>query len=202
MTQTDNATPSAVACAVAFHGHMCPGLAIGIRAAEVGLAHGDGGGKIVAVVETDVCAADAIQILTGATFGNGQLVHRDYGKNACTFYRGDGTSGVRAVTRPEAFGAQAPERQSLMARAQAGQATPDERKQLERTQTLRSEHILQASLDAPFCIESVVGAPPTRSRARGTSSCEQCGEAMMEARGRRFAGLTLCIPCFQRAEGS
>ncbi|MBW2392561.1 MAG: formylmethanofuran dehydrogenase subunit E family protein, partial [Deltaproteobacteria bacterium] len=59
---------------VAFHGHMCPGLAIGIRAAEVALrdigphAHDE---EVVAVVETDMCGVDAIQSLTGCTFGKG-----------------------------------------------------------------------------------------------------------------------------------
>jgi formylmethanofuran dehydrogenase subunit E len=42
---------------VEFHGHMCPGLAIGIRAAE--MAHREVGNhspdeEIVAIVETDM----------------------------------------------------------------------------------------------------------------------------------------------------
>ncbi|HUL31410.1 MAG TPA: formylmethanofuran dehydrogenase subunit E family protein, partial [Thermodesulfobacteriota bacterium] len=50
-----------------FHGHWCPGLAIGIRAAElalkdIGRASDE---EIVAVVETDMCVVDAIQYLTG-----------------------------------------------------------------------------------------------------------------------------------------
>ena len=43
--------------AIDFHGHMCPGLAMGIRAGEVCLqefgAHSDQN-QIVAVVETDM----------------------------------------------------------------------------------------------------------------------------------------------------
>ena len=55
---------------VAFHGHMGPGRATGIRAAEVVLrdigphAHDE---EVVAVVETDMCGVDAIQSLTGCT---------------------------------------------------------------------------------------------------------------------------------------
>lgn len=40
-----------------FHGHMCPGLAIGIRAAEVALTQIGSHSKdeeIVAIVETDM----------------------------------------------------------------------------------------------------------------------------------------------------
>ena len=80
-----------------FHGHMCPGLAIGIQAARIGLAvcgH-DSDEDVVAVVETDMCAVDAIQALMGCTFGKGNLVHRDYGKAAFTFFRRrDGSSGI------------------------------------------------------------------------------------------------------------
>jgi formylmethanofuran dehydrogenase subunit E len=73
-----------------FHGHMCPGLAIGIRASELALEEIGPHSKdeeIVAVVETDMCGVDAIQFLTGCTFGKGNLIHRDYGKNAFSFYR-------------------------------------------------------------------------------------------------------------------
>ncbi len=74
---------------IAFHGHSCPGLAIGIRAAElalkeIGKAPDE---ETVAVVETDMCGVDAIQYLTGCTYGKGNLIHKDYGKNAFTFYR-------------------------------------------------------------------------------------------------------------------
>ena len=43
--------------AAAFHGHMCPGLAIGVRAAEVALAqvgpHAQDE-EVVSIVETDM----------------------------------------------------------------------------------------------------------------------------------------------------
>jgi formylmethanofuran dehydrogenase subunit E len=68
---TDQATIDKV---VEFHGHMCAGLALGIRAAEVGLAevgpHAPDE-EVVAVVETDMCGVDAIQFRTGCTFGKG-----------------------------------------------------------------------------------------------------------------------------------
>ncbi len=57
---------------VRFHGHMCPGLAIGIRAAEIALReigpHAEDE-EVIAIVETDMCAVDAIQYLVGCTFG-------------------------------------------------------------------------------------------------------------------------------------
>src|SRR4030066_311273 len=73
---------------ITFHGHSCPGLAIGIRAAELALqklGHPEQS-DLVAVVETDMCGVDAIQFLTGCTFGKGNLIHKDYGKMAFNFY--------------------------------------------------------------------------------------------------------------------
>ncbi len=89
----------------AFHGHLCPGLAMGIRASEIALERI---GKhavdeeVVAVVETDMCAVDAIQFLTGCTFGKGNLIHRDYGKNAFTFVRRSDNKAIRILTKPDA----------------------------------------------------------------------------------------------------
>jgi len=75
---------------VSFHGHLCPGLAMGVQASRLALREIGPSAKdeeVVAVVETDMCGVDGIQFLTGCTFGKGNLVHRDYGKNAYTFYR-------------------------------------------------------------------------------------------------------------------
>lgn len=47
-----------------FHGHVCPGLAIGFKAAEVLRARLGAtrapDEELVAIVETDACGADAI----------------------------------------------------------------------------------------------------------------------------------------------
>ena len=57
--------------AIAFHGHFCPGLTIGFRAALIGMrklgvqrAYDE---ELVAIAETDACGVDAVQVLTGCT---------------------------------------------------------------------------------------------------------------------------------------
>ena len=57
--------------AIAFHGHWCPGLARGIRAAVWAAEHFGTAAdeEIVTVTETDMCGVDAIQALLGCTFG-------------------------------------------------------------------------------------------------------------------------------------
>src|SRR5512147_1538276 len=76
--------------AIQFHGHLCPGLALGYRVAKAALrelgAERPEDEELVAVVENDSCAVDAIQFITGCTFGKGNLIFRDYGKHVYTFY--------------------------------------------------------------------------------------------------------------------
>ena len=188
---------------VAFHGHMCPGLAIGIRAAEVALrdigphAHDE---EVVAVVETDMCGVDAIQSLTGCTFGKGNLIHLDYGKNAFTFYRRSDGKGIRLVTRPDAFGEPDPEFESLRERLGDADLTPEERKRFWELHAARSRQILDIPLDELFELKEPEGKIPRHARVMDSVACEGCSEQVMETRTRRFEGKTLCIPCFHQLE--
>jgi formylmethanofuran dehydrogenase subunit E len=92
---------------IAFHGHSCPGLAIGIRAAEIALREMEGVGQsdLVCVTETDMCGVDAIQFLTGCTYGKGNLIHRDYGKMAFSFYDRENGRGIRLLFNQDCRGA-------------------------------------------------------------------------------------------------
>jgi len=186
-----------------FHGHMCPGLAIGIRAAEIALceigAH-SADEEIVALVETDMCGVDAIQYLTGCTFGKGNLIHLDYGKSAFTFIRRSDGKAIRIVARPNAFGEPNPEHQTLLARVQSGQATAEERARLQTLHQQRAQQILNAPLEQLFDVQRVTTRAPARARLMQSLTCEACGEQTMETRTRRLAGRTLCIPCFQAPE--
>ena len=81
-------TPEQITGTIDFHGHLCPGLAWGIRVSEAALAMlgpRSQDEELVAVVETDSCAVDAIQYLTGCTFGKGNLRYLDHGQNVFTF---------------------------------------------------------------------------------------------------------------------
>jgi formylmethanofuran dehydrogenase subunit E len=60
--------------------------------------------EIVAVVETDMCAVDAVQYLMCCTLGKGNLIHKDYGKNVFTFYRRRDGKAARLVARPAIYG--------------------------------------------------------------------------------------------------
>lgn len=182
-----------------FHGHVCPGLSYGIRAAELCLSRlgaNAADNPVVAVVETDMCGVDAIQVLTGCTFGKGNLIHRDLGKMAFSFYNRATGQGFRAMVKPYVLGELNEEMRALM---QKDELSASERTRLEDLRRSAQERIL--AVDAAELFE--IGAPtpcPRPARILESLTCEACGERTMESRTRRFGGRTLCIPCFTAVE--
>jgi formylmethanofuran dehydrogenase subunit E len=162
---------------IEFHGHSCPGLTIGIRVSELAMEKLDirNAKAPVCVAETDMCGVDAIQFLTGCSFGKGNLIHKDYGKSAFTFYDRDAQKGFRAVFK-------------------------DDFARDETDRNNRIHRILEADLEELF-LTKAVDAPPVRpARILKSIQCDTCHERVMESRIRLFDGKKLCIPCFQNVE--
>lgn len=70
--------------AIAFHGHACPGLAIGVRAAteaikRLNLSFSEDE-EVVCVTENDACGVDGIQAILSCTAGKGNLNFAIQGK--------------------------------------------------------------------------------------------------------------------------
>ncbi len=170
--------------AIAFHGHLCPGLVLGIRMAragcrEVGLERRRSAGKgLVVFVEIDRCATDAIQALTGVSLGRRTLKHLDYGKMAATFVNVDTGAAVRVAARDEA-------RQHATEWA-PGAADP-------RVAQTAAYRIMPEPL--LLRIESVVVDPDRLDRRRVRVACEACGEGINYRREVRVGSRTLCRPC-------
>lgn len=185
-----------------FHGHSCPGLAFGIRASELAMRYGNRASdeEIVAVVETDMCAVDAIQFLMGCTFGKGNLIHLDYGKNAFTFYRRHDGRGVRIITRPNIFPKDSDELDVLQKKMIRTRLTPEEQKKYKELMESRIKRIMGAQLEELFEVKPANGPVPKKARILESMTCQSCGESVMESRTRRFLGKTLCIPCFNDLE--
>jgi formylmethanofuran dehydrogenase subunit E len=189
--------------AAKFHGHTCPGLAIGIRAAEIALREigpHSADEEVVAIVETDMCGVDAIQYLTGCTFGKGNLIHLDYGKNAFTFIRRSDGKAVRLVLRPQPWGESRPEHNAPAGgtRNRTDSFEDDRRLRVGRQQ--RVQEILDLPLDRLFDVQTVTPRIPAKARVRESIQCQVCGEMVMETRARLMGGQKLCIPCFEAGE--
>ncbi|MFO8088731.1 MAG: FmdE family protein [Desulfatiglandaceae bacterium] len=187
---------------IAFHGHWCPGLATGIRAAEwvlieLGKSSDE---EIVAIVETDMCAVDAIQFLTGCTFGKGNLIHRDFGKTAFSFYRRRDGKSARLVGRDEVRNEFKPLLDPLYRKMQEHGLTDEEALQLKETKNKVINKIMSCPIEKLFDVKETLLPLPQKARIAKSLLCERCGESVMETRTRRFQGRTLCIPCFEQLE--
>lgn len=193
-------SPEQIQACVTFHGHECPGLAIGIRAAELALRElGPAGPGLVAVCETDMCGVDAIMVLTSCTVGKGNLILHDLGKMAFTFHRRGG-AGFRAVLRPESRAGMDDRMGPLMRKDAEGLATDADRAELAELRTGLQGRFMDLKLEEMFEITPLESRPPRPPRILSSLACEDCGERVMESRTRRFMGKTLCIPCFQAVE--
>lgn len=88
---------------VDFHGHACPGLAKGFimtkaAMARLGVEHAHDE-ELVAIVENKSCAVDAVQVVAGCTFGKGNFVFCDFGKQVITLARRNDNKAVRVAMR-------------------------------------------------------------------------------------------------------
>jgi formylmethanofuran dehydrogenase subunit E len=166
--------------AVRFHGHSCPGLAIGYRMTVAGLAALEAGKAtdedLVAIVENDACGVDAVQVVAGCSFGKGNLIFRDVGKHVYTFFSRATGRGVRVLGHRRGM----PEG-------------------LEDDREGRTRWILTApEAEVVSCREATVDEPPT-ARVFHSALCASCGEPVMETRLREVDGRLVCIPCAERS---
>ncbi len=169
---------------VSFHGHLCPGLLIGYRAALLGMNRLDGqrseDEELVAVVENDSCSVDGIQFVTGCTFGKGNLIFRNWGKQVFTLALRPEGRGVRLAFRRDRLKAKAPDGST------------------DRNAFIR--WLLDASDEDLFDLREVkIELPPT-ARIFPSRPCESCGEATMEPRLVRVRGKKICMDCLLKSD--
>ncbi|QJT09559.1 FmdE family protein [Oceanidesulfovibrio marinus] len=187
---------------ISFHGHDCPGLTIGIRAAELALLKlgSPDETELVAVVETDMCGVDAIQFLTSCTYGKGNLIHKDYGKMAFNFYDRNTGDGFRALMRPDLRNDVDEEHTELERKLAEGTATEADKARNAELYKLLQQRFLDLPLEEMFEVMEPKESVPSPAQVLESLVCESCGEKTMESRTRRFGGKTLCIPCFNAVE--
>jgi formylmethanofuran dehydrogenase subunit E len=186
--------------AVAFHGHSCPGLALGYRAAEYALEHLQAGRSededLVAIVENDACGVDAIQVVAGCSVGKGNLILQDFGKHAYTFIDRKSNRAIRLVQRPEPVIQRIdPVASALRAKVMEGTATPAEQAEFHERQAAVIARILVMPIDELFIARDVRPEMPVRAKLFTSVPCASCGEMVAEHRARVRNGKFVCMPC-------
>jgi formylmethanofuran dehydrogenase subunit E len=185
--------------AVQFHGHVCPGLSIGYRAAEIASDYFKDRSKdeeLVAIVENKSCAVDAIQAINGCTFGKGNLIFKDYGKHVYTFFKRGDKKALRISLKPDAL-PHDEKHSSLLAKLRTGSASPEEAEEFRIAHEAKSKRILEMPEQELFLIKEVEIEPPEKAVIYPTLICSRCGEGFMEPLGRVRNEKIVCIPCFE-----
>ncbi|WP_297418839.1 FmdE family protein [Thermococcus sp.] len=188
-----------------FHGHVCPYLALGIRASlvamdELGVGRLDYSGSvdesILAIVENNSCFADGVQVTTGCTLGNNSLIYLDLGKTALTLVKRSTWEGVRVYADAEKLEKYYPpgatELFNKVVRERKG--TPEEKTRLWELWEEAAHRILHMPKDE-FKVEHVNVPPIEQAPIFESVRCSKCGELVMGTRAVYVEGKPLCLRC-------
>ena len=159
---------------VEFHGHLCPGLTIGFRAAkyvikllELDFSEDE---DVVCVTENDACGVDAVQVLLGCSAGKGNLIYRMRGKQAFSFYNRKTGKSVRLVLKD-------------------GKGDKDREQWQKDLMAMADEDI--------FDVKEATFKLPEKAKIFVSYPCEKCGEMTAESFIRLEEGKKLCLDCYE-----
>lgn len=188
-----------------FHGHVCPYVALGIKASAIAMKelgvnrlgfNGSIDEEILAVVETNNCFTDDVQVATGCTLGNNSLVYLDLGKTALTLVKRGEWEGVRIYIDAERLRKyHPPDAVELFEKVvKRREGSPDEKRKLGRLW----EEIGYKMLGIPeeeFSITRVRVPPIEQAPIFESVRCSRCGELTMATRIVYRDGAPLCLKC-------
>lgn len=181
-----------------FHGHICPGTAIGYRAGEIALkklrSPRATDEEFVAIVENDSCSVDAIQVLTGCTMGKGNLIFKDHGKHVYTLLNRDTGEALR-LSLNKSIDEIDSDFAKVRDKTFSESASPEDKLEFEKQKNQISQKILHISDEELFKIETVKVDIP-KARIFQSIKCAKCGELVAENKARIENGELVCIPCF------
>ena len=182
--------------AAEFHGHVCPGLAMGYRVARYVKAHypRSEDEELVCIAENKSCSVDAVQFLLGCTAGKGNLIVIDNGKQAFTFYSRDHGKALRIYFKGDVFAGMDAMRQKMA----AGALTDADKKEMEGMRSRTMEQILAGRDEDLLDVREAEIPAPEKARIYPSLVCQECGERFMEIMGRTAEGKVLCKGCFEK----
>lgn len=157
-----------------FHGHVCPGLTMGYKAALYAIQLLDltfsEDENVVCIAENDACSVDAIQVILGCSVGKGNLLFHMTGKQAYSFYERSSGKSVRIVLKP----------------------TPEGMSREERYAYLRSKEPQEL-----FSVKEATIALPERAKIFDSYVCDCCGEVTGANWIHLQNGKKLCPDCYE-----
>jgi formylmethanofuran dehydrogenase subunit E len=169
------------------HSHLCPRLVLGVRMAiagalTLGLEIPRQDKNLLVIAETDGCFLDGLEVTAGVSPGHRTLRIEDYGKVAATFVDVRTGAAVRLAPRPEV-------------RMRARDYAPGENRhyfaQLTGYQIMPDVGLFSMT---PVVLSTPVGDLISRAGMRTT--CELCGEEIINEREIVVDGMAYCRSCW------
>lgn len=185
---------------LAFHGHKCPAMPMGLRAGVAALQSlGVDRAKdkeLYAISETGEghaagCFLDGVMTATGCTFGKGNIEKRHYHKMAFTLIDAKRQKAVRVSLKPAFFAAALDG--PFVAQRKTGVLPQDIDPRI--TDPL-VEKIAGLPEEQFLAVGSVVDYPfPAKKGIFEAKPCAKCGEIVFADKLRIQGGALVCIPC-------
>lgn len=188
-----------------FHGHKCPAMPMGLRVGAAAMnrlgVERARDGQLLALVELGdehcaTCFADGVQMITGCTFGKGNIKKLHYGKWGVTLVDVADNRAVRVTPRSEAMLANKETEffKEYREKGVPASKVPDETVEplVQRVMNAPDDQLLQIS----EVFDHTVQAKP---HSFAGFACDRCGEMTVEGYGRPLGDQKVCIPCYEEA---
>ena len=169
--------------AAEFHGHICPGLAMGYRVAKYVREHypRSKDEELVCIAENNSCSVDAVQSLLGCTTGKGNLILVDNGKQAFTFYSRDRGKALRIYFKGDVFAGMDALRQKMA----AGELTAAEQKEMEGMRSRIIEQILTGRDEDLLAVSEAKIPAPDKARIYPSLAVRSAGRGLWRSRAEQ-----------------
>ncbi len=189
---------------VDFHGHLCPELAIGMKACEYAsrllIENEDQPvGRLSVIAENNTSALDAFQILLGVTVGNQALRVLDFGKHNYTFSTNDSEKSFMLRLRTLAFGDEV-SYEMYEQKIAENRITLDEVVEFQQLLDARVDKLLSSLPEELFELDAECGHPLTFETPTTYVLCSKCGQQVRRDRAQKMHGGFCCDPCLTATE--
>ncbi|MGB9764196.1 MAG: FmdE family protein [Candidatus Saccharicenans sp.] len=187
-----------------FHGHKCPAMPMGLRVGAAAMnalgVERAKDGQLVAMIELGddhcaTCFADGIQVITGCTFGKGNIKKLNYGKWGLTLIDRQSGRAIRVVPKAEA----------MMISKKSEFMQNYRRKGIPASQVPNSvvEPLIDLVMNAPeeqllSIGEIFTQELPAKKESFESFVCDICGEMTVEGYSRILGDKKVCQPCYDK----
>lgn len=187
-----------------LHGHKCPAMPSGLRVGAAAMnalgVQRAKDGQLLALVELGdnhcaTCFADGVQMITGCTFGKGNIKKLHYGKWGVTLVETKTGRAVRVTPTADAMLANKKSKfftEYRMKGIPASQVPKEVVEPLvEKVMTIPDEQMLLVSEIFHYDI-------PKKADSFNGFVCDECHEMTVEGFGRPFEDKKVCQPCYDK----